>query len=259
MGREVGGRGSTGGRRVAVIVPTYNEAGNVVRVLGEVLEAMMEAGLEGTVTVVDDSSPDGTAELVRRLMMEDDRVRLIVRPSKSGIGSAYIDGFRSALEEDGSVRVLVEMDADGSHDPSELPRLVTPVLSGEADVVIGSRYVEGGGWEGKQGFRELISRGANLLARICTGVPVRDATSGYRAISASLLLRVLSDIPPSTKGYVFQVESLAAYSKAGARIVEVPIRFRPRISGRSKLGLRDVLTFALWNVRYLIRRALRLT
>ncbi|MEM0450235.1 MAG: polyprenol monophosphomannose synthase [Nitrososphaerota archaeon] len=257
-GSGTGGEGA-GPRRVAVIIPTYNEAGNVLRVLGEVLEAMNRAGLDGTVTVVDDSSPDGTAELVRQLMSTERRVRLIVRPAKSGIGSAYLEGFRRALEEDESVRVLVEMDADGSHDPKDLPRLVMPVLSGEADVAIGSRYVEGGGWEGGQGLREIVSRGANLLARLCTGVRVRDATSGYRAISSSLLLRVLSGIPPSTKGYVFQVETLAAYFRAGARIVEVPIRFRPRLSGKSKLGPKDVLTFAIWNLRYLIRRLLRLT
>ncbi len=250
-GREVG--------RVAVIIPTYNEAENVVRVLRQVREVMASEGLEGTVTVVDDSSPDGTAELVRQLSSEDSGIRLMVRPAKSGIGSAYLDGFRDALGSGSDLEVLVEMDADGSHDPFDLPRLVMPVLRGEADVVIGSRYVEGGGWEGGQGLRRVISRGANLLARICTGVPVRDATSGFRAVSSSLMLRVLSSIPPSTKGYVFQVESLAAYFRAGARITEVPIRFRPRASGRSKLGLMDVVTFALWNLKYLVKRTMGLT
>lgn len=244
---------------MAVVIPTYNEAENVVRVLQQVREVMAKAGLEGTVTVVDDSSPDGTAELVRQLSSEDRGIRLIVRPAKSGLGSAYLDGFRDALGSGLDVDVLVEMDADGSHDPSDLPKLVMPVLRGEADVVLGSRYVKGGGWEGDQRLRELISKGANLLARICTGVPVRDATTGFRAISSSLMHKVLSSIPPSTKGYVFQVESLVAYYRAGARIVEVPIRFRPRASGKSKLGIRDVVAFALWNLKYLVRRSLGLT
>jgi dolichol-phosphate mannosyltransferase len=248
-----------GAGKVAVIIPTYNEAENVVRVLRQVREVMAREGLEGTVTVVDDSSPDGTAELVRRLSSEDGCIRLIVRPMKSGLGSAYLDGFRDALASIPDLDVLVEMDADGSHDPSDLPRLVMPVLRGEADVVLGSRYVEGGGWEGGQRLREFISRGANSLARICTGVPVRDATTGYRAVSSSLMRRVLSSIPPSTKGYVFQVESLAAYFRAGARIVEVPIRFRPRASGKSKLGFGDVIAFALWNLKYLVKRTLGIT
>ncbi len=255
-----GPRGGEGGAgKVAVIIPTYNEADNILRVLRQVREAMARAGLEGTVTVVDDNSPDGTAELVRRLSREDSGIRLMVRPAKSGLGSAYLDGFRDALGSDPEVEVLVEMDADGSHDPSDLPRLVMPVLKGEADVVIGSRYVKGGGWEGSQGLREFVSRVANLLSRICTGIPVRDATSGFRAISSSLMLRVLSSVPPSTKGYVFQVESLVAYFRAGARIVEVPIRFRPRASGRSKLTFKDVVAFALWNLKHLAKRVLGLT
>jgi dolichol-phosphate mannosyltransferase len=248
-----------GAGKVAVIIPTYNEAENVVRVLRQVREVMAREGLEGTVTVVDDSSPDGTAELVRQMSSEDRSIRLIVRPERSGLGSAYLDGFRDALGSGPDVDVLVEMDADGSHDPSDLPKLVMPVLRGEADVVLGSRYVAGGGWEGGQRLRELISKGANSLARICTGIPVRDATTGFRAVSSSLMLRVLSSIPPSTKGYVFQVESLTAYFRAGARTIEVPIRFRPRASGKSKLGFRDVIAFALWNLKHLVKRTLRLT
>ncbi|MEN3047414.1 MAG: polyprenol monophosphomannose synthase [Candidatus Caldarchaeales archaeon] len=253
--------GSGGSRRaeVAVVIPTYNEAGTVGSAVRGVVEAASRKGLDFVVLVVDDSSPDGTADVVRRLAEELGRVELLVRPGRMGIGSAYVDGFRHAIERFEGLRAVVEMDADGSHDPSRLPELVGPVLSGAADVAIGSRYVPGGSWEEGQAFRELVSRGANLLARLCTGLKVRDATSGYRAISADLLRRCAAYLGASSRGYVFQVESLATYVAFGARVVEVPIAFRPRAAGKSKLRFRDVATFAAWNVRFLARRVLRRT
>ncbi|MCX8203240.1 MAG: polyprenol monophosphomannose synthase [Nitrososphaeria archaeon] len=249
---------SGGPRRadIAVVIPTYNEAETIGSAVRGVVEAASGAGLECVVLVVDDSSPDGTAEVVRRLAGELGRVELLVRPGRMGIGSAYVDGFRHAVERFEGLKAVVEMDADGSHDPSYLQALVGPVLSGTADVAIGSRYVPGGSWEGGQTFRELVSRGANLLARVCTGLKVRDATSGYRAISADLLRRCSASLRASSRGYVFQVESLATFAAFSARVVEVPIAFRPRAAGKSKLRFEDVVTFAAWNLRFLLKRML---
>lgn len=241
---------------VAVVIPTYNEAGNIGATVRRVIDVATRADLECRVVVVDDNSPDGTSEVVRGLAEELGCVELLVRPRRLGIGSAYVDGFRYALERFRGLKVVVEMDADGSHDAAYLPSLVTPVLSGAAEVAIGSRYVGGGSWEGGQAFRQLISRGANFLTRICTGLRVRDATSGFRAMSSDLLSRCATSLRASSKGYVFQVESLATYVSFGARVVEVPISFKPRSSGKSKLRVRDVVVFAAWNLEFLIRRTL---
>jgi glycosyltransferase involved in cell wall biosynthesis len=150
--------------------------------------------------------------------------------------------------------VFVEMDADGSHDPRQLPRLVEPVVEGRSDVAVGSRYVVGGGWRGGALSRRLISRGANLLARLATGLRVRDATSGYRAISRRILEAALSGRTTFESGYVFQVDTLLHFKRLGARIVEVPIDFYERASGRSKLSIREILRFALWCLRQPLRR-----
>lgn len=242
---------------VAVVIPTYNEAGSIERVIRSVIEAVERRGVSCRIVVVDDNSPDGTSEVVKRLSEEMGCIDLLVRPGRMGIGSAYVHGFRYALEQVEGLRAVVEMDADGSHDPSQLPLLIEPVLSGEADVAVGSRYVAGGSWEGNQAFREFISRGANLLTRVCTGLRVKDSTSGFRTVSSDLLRTCIATLRGSNKGYVFQVESLATYVGFGARVVEVPISFRPRASGKSKLRVRDVVGFAIWNLKFLLGRTLR--
>ncbi|MEM1966604.1 MAG: glycosyltransferase, partial [Nitrososphaerota archaeon] len=168
---------------VAVVIPTYNEAENIGRVLESLLDVARRYRLEIRVLVVDDNSSDGTVEIVEGFQARSGSVSMLRRPGKMGLGSAYVDGFRWCLRNLEGLAVVVEMDADGSHDPSQLPFLVEPILNGVADVVIGSRYVAGGGWRGGSLKRRIISRGANLLTRISTGMKVKDATSGYRAIA----------------------------------------------------------------------------
>jgi len=240
--------------RVVVITPTYNEAGTISGHIIRVLGVLSSAGIDGHVLIVDDNSPDGTAGIVSRLASELGNVTLLSRPRRMGLGSAYVSGFRYVLENMMDVDVVVEMDADGSHDPQALPQLITPVLKGEFDVVVGSRYVGWGRWASESRGREIISRGANLLARICTGVRIKDLTSGYRAISTRTLRLVVEDLKGASKGYTFQVESIAKYAYAGARIGEVPIVFLPRRSGQSKLRVSEILYFFLWNVKHLFAR-----
>jgi len=240
--------------RVVVVIPTYNEAETISNVIRDVLESMRIAGIDCHVLVIDDNSPDGTADVVARLAEMTGKVSVIVRPRRMGLGSAYIDGFKHVLEKMKDADVVVEMDADGSHDPKLLPQLVNPVLKGESDVVVGSRYVGWGKWAGETKGREIISRGANLLARICTGVKIKDLTSGYRAISTRILRLVIDVLKEASRGYTFQVESLAEYAYAGARIGEVPIIFLPRRRGKSKLGTSEILYFFLWNVKHLFKR-----
>ncbi|MEM4449685.1 MAG: polyprenol monophosphomannose synthase [Nitrososphaerota archaeon] len=240
--------------RVVVITPTYNEAETIDEHIRNVLSVLSSAGIDGHILIIDDNSPDGTAEIVSKIANSSDRVMLIVRPGRMGLGSAYINGFRHVLEKMEDVEAVVEMDADGSHDSHALPQLVAPILRGEFDVVVGSRYVGWGRWSGETRGRELISRGANFLARICTGVKVKDLTSGYRAISARILRLVIDDLKAASRGYTFQVESLVEYANRGARIKEVPIIFLPRRKGKSKLGISEIIYFFLWNVKYFFSR-----
>ena len=237
-----------------MITPTYNEAETVSEHIKNVLSSLLDASIDGHILIVDDNSPDGTANIVTRLAKETDKILVIIRPRRMGLGSAYISGFRYVLENMKDVDVVVEMDADGSHDPRALPQLITPVLKGEFDVVVGSRYVGWGKWASESRGREIISRGANLLARICTGVKIKDLTSGYRAISTRILRLVIDVLKEASRGYTFQVESLAEYAYAGARIGEVPIIFLPRRKGKSKLGAPEILYFFLWNVKHLFKR-----
>lgn len=214
-----------------VVTPTFNEAGNI----GRLIDAVLALPEPVDVLVVDDSSPDGTGELVAAAAAEHPgRIRLLSRPSRSGLGTAYVDGFAAALAA-GYSRVI-EMDADGSHDPAEIPGMLAKLEAG-ADAVIGSRYITGGSAEGLgSAWRKLLSRAAVLYARQVTRIGVADITGGFRAFRSSLL----ADIDLGTinvSGFGFQVASLRAYVDAGARIFEVPIRFRPRAEGCSKMTL----------------------
>jgi len=238
---------------VIVVIPTYNEAENIEATIRSVLSVAESSGFDCHILVVDDNSPDGTGEVAMRLGEETGRIGVLRRPGKRGIGSAYVDSFRYLIENMPSARFVVQMDADGSHDPSFLPRLMEPLMDGEADVVVGSRYVGSGRWVGGI-HRQLISRGGNIIASLSTGLRLRDLTSGYRVILADVLRRVIDRMIYARPGYVFQVESLALYASTGARIVEVPIIFKPRRHGKSKLGVKDILAFLSWNMRNLYLR-----
>ncbi|MDA8062708.1 MAG: polyprenol monophosphomannose synthase [Actinomycetota bacterium] len=217
--------------RSVVVTPTFEEVGNIGRLIDAVI------GLPGEpvdVLVVDDSSPDGTGEVVAAAASaHPGRVRLLSRLPRSGLGTAYVDGFAAAL--DAGYERVIEMDADGSHDPLVIPAMLAE-LEGGADVVIGSRYVPGGSAEGLgSAWRKVLSRAAGFYARRVTGIEVADITGGFRAFRSSLLSEVEWDAL-DVSGFGFQVVSLRAYVDLGARITEVPIHFRPRSSGESKMS-----------------------
>ena len=224
--------------RVCVCIPTYNEAENVERIVRRTRAAVPAAQL----LVLDDASPDGTGAIADRMAAEDDQVAVVHRPAKEGLGAAYLDGFRWALDRD--FDVVVEMDADGSHAPEELPRLLAALRG--ADVVLGSRWVPGGAVRNWPATRMLLSRGGNAYVRATLGVPLRDATGGYRAYR-SAVLRALPLDEVASQGYCFQVDLALRALRAGFRIVEVPITFVEREYGASKMGRRIVVE-ALWRV-----------
>jgi dolichol-phosphate mannosyltransferase len=235
--------------RLVICLPTYNERANLepmARRLGEVL-----AGLdaESRVLVIDDSSPDGTGELADRLSAELPFLSVLHRGRKDGLGPAYVAGFRWALEN-GADRIL-QMDADFSHDPADVPRLLT--ASEDAGLALGSRYVEGGGTENWGAGRQAISRFGSLYARTLLGVRIHDLTGGFKcwrreALEALPLDRI------RTRGYAFQIETTYRARRAGFEVVEVPIVFAERRSGGSKMT-RGIVVEAMWKVPELRARA----
>jgi dolichol-phosphate mannosyltransferase len=221
------------GTGVWVIVPTYNEADNLAPIAAAILEALPEA----TLLVVDDDSPDGTGRLADELAATNPRVRVLHRRAKQGLGRAYLDGFIAALH--GGASSIVQMDADFSHDPAVLPEIIAPVVKGEADLVIGSRYTTGGGVVDWGLGRRLVSRGGSLFARTILGLPVHDLTGGFKVWRAETLAAVPFD-GIHAGGYVFQIEMTFRASRAGGRIRELPITFRDRRVGQSKMSRRIV-------------------
>jgi dolichol-phosphate mannosyltransferase len=219
---------------VWVVLPTYNEAEN----LGPVSEAILAALPAATLLVVDDDSPDGTGRLADELASTDPRVQVLHRAAKQGLGRAYLDGFGRALG--GGAGVVVQMDADFSHDPASLPGLVAPVVDGRADLVIGSRYAPGGGVVDWGIGRRVVSRGGSLFAGVVLGLRPRDLTGGFKAWRAATLDAVPFD-GVHAGGYVFQIEMTFRASRAGARIQEFPITFRDRRVGQSKMSRRIIV------------------
>jgi dolichol-phosphate mannosyltransferase len=210
-----------------VIVPTYNESEN----LPNLLPAVLSQGDQFDVLVVDDNSPDGTGELANRLSAEDSRVRVIHRSGKLGLGTAYVAGFKYALEH--GYDAVFEMDADFSHNPDDLPRLLAAV--GDCDVAIGSRWVPGGGTQNWSLLRTLISRGGSLYAKLVLGVPMNDLTSGFKCFRVDVLRSFNLDAIHSN-GYAFQVELNYLCHKLGYCVAEVPILFVDRRVGQSKMS-----------------------
>ena len=217
-----------------VVLPTYEEAENLPGIAAAILEAVPGS----TLLVVDDSSPDGTGEIADRMAAENPRVRVKHRPVKAGLGRAYLDGFRVAL--DGGATALTQMDADWSHDPKVLPALLAQILEGRADLVIGSRYVRGGKVLDWGLGRRLISRGGSLFARTVLGLSPNDLTGGFKAWRGSTLAKVPFD-GIHAGGYVFQIEMTYRASRAGARVAEVPITFQDRRVGKSKMSRRIIV------------------
>ena len=217
-----------------VVLPTYDEAENLPGIAAAILEQLPAA----TLLVVDDGSPDGTGELAERMATEDPRVRVRHRPGKAGLGRAYLDGFQVAL--DGGATSLIQMDADWSHDPAVLPSLLRPITEGDADLVIGSRYVRGGKVLDWGLFRRLVSRGGSLFARTVLRLQPHDLTGGFKAWRATTLAGIPFD-GVHAGGYVFQIEMTHRASRAGARVAEVPITFQDRRVGRSKMSRKIII------------------
>lgn len=230
---------------VSVILPTYNERENLPFLLARIEEVFRKTGMSGEVIVVDDNSPDGTGELAEELRRRYAFLRVVHRGGRAGLGSAYLNGYRVS-----NGKVIVTMDADLSHDPSYLPKLVK--AAERHDVVIGSRYVPGGRILGWSPHRVAVSRFANLLGRFIVGGKLRDFTSGYRAYRK----RVFKGIAGGTKagGYAFQLEALYRATRMGLRVREVPITFVNRRRGKSKLRLREILEFMKVSLGFLLQR-----
>jgi dolichol-phosphate mannosyltransferase len=219
--------------RALVVLPTYNEAGNIAEVIRRLRLSVPAADI----LVVDDASPDGTAEIAQVVGADLGGVDVLMRPGKLGLGSAYRDGFIEGLRR--GYQLLVEMDADLSHDPTALPALLRAIEDG-ADLAVGSRYIPGGSIPHWSGYRRALSRWGNRYARWALALPLADATSGFRAYRADIVTRL--DLPSlRSDGYGFQIEMAYRVARAGGGIVEVPIEFVDRERGTSKMSLRVVI------------------
>lgn len=224
--------------RIVVIIPTYNERDNLEDIVGRLRSAVPEAH----VLVADDNSPDGTGRIADRLAGADPAVEVLHRSAKDGLGAAYLAGFTWAIEHD--YDVIVEMDADGSHQPEQLHRLLGELR--HADVVLGSRWVAGGSVVNWPRYRELISRGGSLYSRLALNVPLRDVTGGYRAFRTTAL-RKLDLNTVQSQGYCFQVDLAWRAVSQGLTVREVPIEFVERVRGDSKMS-QAIVAEAFWRV-----------
>ena len=233
--------------RVLVVLPTYNEAENIDRVLRRIRAALPDA----TVLVVDDGSPDGTADLAKELGAELGHIELLRRTAKSGLGSAYRAGFAWGLER--GWEAFIEMDADLSHEPEALPSLVAPLTEG-VDLVVGSRYVPGGSIPNWRWHRRLLSQGGNVYAALLLGLHISDSTSGFRAYRADALRRIdLGAV--KAEGYGFQIEMVYQILQHGGHVTEVPIRFVDRVEGKSKMSMHIVVEALLLVTWWACKRA----
>jgi len=230
--------------RIVVVIPTYDEATNLAWIVGRLRRA--QPALD--VIVVDDDSPDGTGRIADELAAADPQVQVLHRTAKGGLGAAYLHGFAHALAE--GYDVIGEMDADGSHQPEQLSRLLTALP--DADLVIGSRWVPGGAVVNWPRRRELLSRGGNLYVRLLLGIDVRDATAGYRLFRRTTLEKIDLATVRST-GYVFQTDLVARTLRAGLQVREVPIDFVERVRGESKMSgavaMESLKRITVWGLR----------
>lgn len=226
-----------------VVTPTYNEKDNITNIIDAVLNSV--DGIH--ILVVDDNSPDGTSEIVKELQKYNDRIHLLSRPGKMGLGTAYCDGFRYCLDK--GFEAIFEMDADFSHDPKELPNFLKELEN--YDLVLGSRYIKGVNVVNWPLSRLLLSYGANMYSQIITGMPIKDATGGFKCFRAEALKKIdLTKI--HSNGYGFQIEMTYRLWKKGARIKEIPIIFIDRMNGVSKMNKKIVYEaiFLVWKLKF---------
>lgn len=244
--------GLAAGRGAWVVLPTYNERENLEPIVTAILAALPEA----SVLVVDDASPDGTGELADTIASREPRVAVLHRPGKQGLGVAYREAFGWVLARAGT-RAVVQMDADFSHDPAVLPRLLAPLMR-DADLVLGTRYMRGGDTVGWPWYRKLISRGGTLFARTVLLLPYRDLTGGFKAWRRETL-EMIRLRESAGSGYGFQIETTWWAHRRGARIVQVPIVFRERVAGTSKMSsgiVREAMLLVIRLRLHAIREAL---
>jgi dolichol-phosphate mannosyltransferase len=235
---------------LVVCLPTYNEHENLERMVRALGGVFMEHGLDGHVLVIDDGSPDGTGQLADRLAAELSWVSVLHRPSKQGLGPAYLAGFARAIGD--GADLILEMDCDFSHDPADVPRLAA--AAGDTDLVLGSRYVPGGGTRNWGLVRRAISRGGCVYAQVLLSLPYRDLTGGFKCYQRSVLETIDLD-RIRAKGYAFQIETTYRAIRAGFRVAEVPITLADREVGGSKMS-RAIVLEAVWRVPVLRVRAL---
>ena len=238
---------SQNGKTVAVVLPTYCEVENIESLIREIQELKLNL----LITVVDDSSPDGTAEIVKKLQKEYNNVLLFVRPQKLGLGTAIITAFRSILSLENQPNYIVTMDADYSHNPQDIPRLIHAARSG-CGLVIGSRYCKGGNIVGWHFMRRLISRIANIIAPIIIGTKIHDCTSGMRCYSKSFVKAVLPNLHSQT--YEIQIETIKQAQLRGFCVKEIPITFENRKRGKSKLSKVEFQAFLSYVIKAKIGR-----
>ncbi len=226
---------------VLVVIPTYNEVENIVKIIPNICQVLVDNNFEYQILVVDDNSPDGTAIEFEKMKKKNSFLHILKRLGKFGLGSAYIDGFTWALSNL-SFDIVVQMDADFSHRPLDIIKIVNTVNIG-ADVAIASRYVESGGSNKWPFHRRMISRVANFLSHIMLGINVKDITSGFRGMRRDAVKKLLN-YKMNSDGYSYQVECLAIYEDLHLSIIEVPYIFEARLSGKAKLSVREIFRFA---------------
>lgn len=234
-------------KKALIIIPTYNEKENIEKIIRRIFSVDV-TGLDSEIhiLVVDDTSPDGTGDIVKKLQSENDRLHLVTRPEKQGLGKAYLAGFRYAIDH--AFDYIFEMDADFSHDPNEIPNFLEKIQ--DCDVVLGSRYIKGVNVVNWPLSRLLLSYFANVYTRLITGMPIRDATGGYKCFRLSALKSLNLD-KISSDGYVFQIEiSFRAWAR-GLKICEIPIIFVDRVEGVSKMsaGIIHEATLMVWKLK----------
>jgi dolichol-phosphate mannosyltransferase len=224
--------------KIGIVIPTYNERENIKKLIPKIFEIARKNKLNIEVLVVDDNSPDGTAEVVKKFQ-ERFPITLIKRSTKLGLGSAYIAGFKKFLQND--VDVIFEMDADLSHDPKYIPNFLQKIHQ-NYDMVIGSRYIKNGAIQGWSIYRKILSRGGNFIGHFLAGFKINDVTSGFRAYKKGILEKVNLDLIKSS-GYAFQLETLYRVLKYRGKVIEIPFVFTDRTRGKSKISKKDIVEF----------------
>ena len=243
MGYQPEGNDNLNNSEVGIILPTYREAENISRLI-DILENLK---IDSTILVIDDSSPDGTAEIVRQKQKEYKNLQLIIRSIKSGLGTAITDGFKAFLSANKQPKYIVTMDADFSHNPDEIPNLLSTINKANCGIVIGSRYCKGGRVAGWSMTRMVISKIANLIARTSLGLKIHDYTSGYRCYSTEFLRQAIDNLHSHT--YEIQIETVHQASLRNIEVKETPIFFENRKQGKSKLTWTEIKGYLRYSLK----------